>query len=86
MEIGVFLLKQCIVLDRSLVFRYTPRVDHSQKITSTRLKALPLIEELLVAAGRERQHGRVEVVIRDGVVDHLRVEQVVKISTPPKAA
>lgn len=48
--------------------------------------AVELVELTLVDAERERRHGRLELVLHDGLLDYVRIERVVKVRGQNQAA
>jgi len=57
-------------------------IDRGQAVRN----AVELVELTLVEAERERRHGRMELVLHDGLVDYVRLERVVKVRGRREAA
>lgn len=54
--------------------------------TLAREGSLSLVEALLIEHQRHRRYGKLELVFRDGQVDHIREERIIKIDLPEKRA
>lgn len=62
-------------------------MDAADKMRAeARAQALSLADRLLQEDARHRRHSRLELVLRDGRVDHLNYSRVIKIDTPESKA
>jgi len=62
--------------------------QHEERRTKTREDGLSLLKALLLDDARNRRYSRHELVVRDGVLDHITYARTIKIDQPnlPKAA